>query len=92
VIEIDSLKDIVSIEHIGKSGGYDGHSLRAFSYFGELMPDIKEAPEGEECYHFIAEGENYYVHETEIVDYCGTTMTGKELYELLTNSRISGTI
>lgn len=66
--------------------GYDGHSLRAFSYFGELMPDIKEAPEGEMCYHFIAEDENYYAHETEIVDYCGTKMTGKELYELLTNS------
>ena len=30
----------VSIKQVGSTDGYDGHSLRAFAYFGESMPDI----------------------------------------------------
>ena len=30
----------VSISRVGKTDGYDGHCLRAFSYFGDQMPDI----------------------------------------------------
>ena len=29
-----------SIEKVGRTDGYDGHCLRAYSYFGEYMPDI----------------------------------------------------
>jgi len=29
-----------SIKKIGKTRGYDGHSLRAFTYYPEHMPDI----------------------------------------------------
>src|SRR5690606_19651736 len=30
--------------------GFDGHSLRAQSYFSEQMPDIELAPEGARCF------------------------------------------
>jgi len=30
----------ISIEHVGKTEGYDGHCLRAYSYFTDQMPDI----------------------------------------------------
>ena len=30
----------VSITKVGKTDGYDGHCLRAYSYFGTQMPDI----------------------------------------------------
>lgn len=31
---------VVSISKAGRTDGYDGHSLRAYSYFSEHMPDI----------------------------------------------------
>ena len=33
-------QDEVSIEYIGNTDSYDGHCLRAYSYWKELMPDI----------------------------------------------------
>ena len=33
-------QDEVSIEYIGNTDHYDGHCLRAYSYWKELMPDI----------------------------------------------------
>ena len=33
-------QDEVSIEYIGNTDGFDGHCLRAYSYWKELMPDI----------------------------------------------------
>lgn len=41
MVEIDSSKDSVQIEFLGKFSSYDGHCLRAFSYFADEMPDIK---------------------------------------------------
>lgn len=35
-------QDEVSIEYIGNTDGYDGHCLRAYAYFSELMPDISK--------------------------------------------------
>ena len=35
----------IKIEQVGKTDGYDGHSLRAFSYFDEQMPDIVDTVE-----------------------------------------------
>jgi hypothetical protein len=44
--------------------GYDGHSLRAFAYFGILMPDIRQANNRrvfkvtqDEVEHFLIEGD-----------------------------------
>lgn len=30
----------ISIKQIGKTDGYDGHCLRAYYYFKDMMPDI----------------------------------------------------
>lgn len=38
-------KKIQSVKKVGSSTGYDGHSLRAYAYFGEQMPDIEDTVE-----------------------------------------------
>jgi hypothetical protein len=42
--------DTVSIKKGRSFGSYDGHCLRAYSYFGEKMPDIKTVPESTSCF------------------------------------------
>ena len=64
---------------------FDGHCLRAYSYFGEDMPDIEMAPEGAECYTANVGGTDIFFHSEEDVEYLGKQMKGKELYELLTS-------
>lgn len=68
--------------------GYDGHSLRAFTYFGNKMPDIEVAKENVICYRAIINNKDVYFHEEEEIEYLGKLIKGKELYELLTNTRI----
>ncbi len=65
--------------------GFDGHCLRALSYFGERMPDIYEAKPTEVCYKANVGGTDVYFAADEDIEYLGRTMKGKELYELLTN-------
>jgi DNA polymerase-1 len=42
--------------------GYDGHSLRAFAYFREAMPDIRQS-EGRRAFKVIQNGETCYFLE-----------------------------
>ena len=35
--------DAVTIEKLPNASGYDGHCLRAYSYFKQHMPDITDA-------------------------------------------------
>jgi DNA polymerase-1 len=42
--------------------GYDGHSLRAFAYFRESMPDIRQT-EGRRAFKVIQNGETCYLLE-----------------------------
>ena len=65
--------------------GYDGHCLRAYSYWGDKMPDISMAKEGEECYTAKVGSTNICFHADELVEYLGKQYKGKELYDLLTN-------
>ena len=37
--------DSFTIKEVGKTDGFDGHSLRAYSYFGDEMPDIENTVE-----------------------------------------------
>lgn len=39
-LEIPSGATIRSVKHVGNTDGYDGHSLRAYAYFTDRMPDI----------------------------------------------------
>lgn len=64
--------------------GYDGHCLRAYSYWGDKMPDISMAKKGEECYKVKAGSSTICFHAEEIVEYLGKQYKGKELYKLLT--------
>lgn len=69
--------------------GYDGHSLRAHSYFPEKMPDIETAPEGARCFEAQIGEKTVWFHEHETVTYLGQEMTGLELWERLANVRIA---
>ena len=63
--------------------GFDGHSLRAQTYFRQHMPDIERAPEGARCFKVETPEQAFYFHEHEQVTYMGKTMTGAELVKLL---------
>ena len=63
--------------------GFDGHSLRAHSYFSENMPDIERAPEGAKCYKALVGDREIYFHEFEIIEYMGEQMTGADLVRRL---------
>lgn len=65
---------------------YDGHCLRAYSYFGDRMPDIEIAPENATCYSAKVGASNIYFHSHEDVEYLGKVMKGAELYALLTST------
>lgn len=66
---------------------FDGHSLRAYSYFSERMPDIEQAPDGARCFEAQIGDTRIWFHEYEVVAYLGQEMTGAELWERLANVR-----
>ena len=68
--------------------GYDGHCLRAYSYWGDKMPDISMAEEGEDCYSAKVGSTNIYFHADETIEYLGKQYKGKELYDLLINQKL----
>ena len=63
--------------------GFDGHCLRAYSYFSENMPDIERAPDGAKCYKALIGDREVYFHEFEIIEYMGERMTGADLVRRL---------
>ena len=65
--------------------GFDGHCLRAQSYFAEEMPDIERALEGARCYEATINGKQVFFHEHETITYLGQIMTGGELWDRLSN-------
>ena len=69
--------------------GYDSHCLNTFTYWPELMPDIQQAEETDECYECIDEEtkEVFYIRGTDRVTFRGTEYTGESLYTLLISKR-----
>ena len=69
--------------------GYDSHCLNTFTYWPELMPDIQQAEETDECYECTSKDgkETIYFKGTDIVTYKGTSYRGTELFALLTSER-----
>ncbi|MCZ2128571.1 MAG: hypothetical protein LC099_12505 [Anaerolineales bacterium] len=67
--------------------GYDSHCLNTFTYWPELMPDIKQAEESDECFECTSKDgkEIIYFKGTDIVTYKGTSYRGTELFALLTS-------
>lgn len=58
------------------SDGFDGHSLRAYSYWGDQMPDIQQATD-EKCY--MVDGVSF--KESDTINYQDRIYTGKDFYE-----------
>lgn len=72
-LDFDSLEDKISgltTKDPNKlkvyTDGYDGHSLRAFSYFREQMPDILQS-EGRRVFKIEQNGETTYLFEGDLV-------------------------
>lgn len=82
MLEISS-SDVVTITKLADAPSFDGHSLRAQAYFGELMPDIERAPIGAKCYRAMLGTKEIYFHEHETIMYMGKKVTGAELFQLL---------
>lgn len=59
------------------SDGFDGHSLRAHSYWGDQMPSIQQATT-ERC--FMVDGVSFT--ESDTIKYNGKSYTGLEFYNL----------
>jgi DNA polymerase-1 len=55
---------------------YDGHCLRAFSYWPELFPEVRQVTNERT---FEVDGQRFT--ETDTIDYEGKTYTGLEFYE-----------
>ncbi len=72
-----------------KLPGFDGHSLRAYSYFSERMLDIEQAPDGARCFEAQIGDTRIWFHEYEMVTYLDREMTGAELWERLSNVRVT---
>lgn len=66
--------------------GYDGHSLRAYYFFKEHMPDIELAEENEPCYTAKIKDETITWKASDKIVYNNVTYTGDEFYELVVNT------
>lgn len=93
--DFNSLEDYISAlttKDPNKLGVYidkfDGHCLRAAYYFADQCPDIEKAPKNAICYKAKVGGTDIYFHSDEDIEYLGTPMKGRDLYELLAGQRV----
>jgi len=70
--------------------GYDGHCLRAYAYFKEKMPDIRQLDPDTETKCYSAKVGDTYICFTadDTIKYLGLTYTGTEFHELFTNNKL----
>jgi len=70
--------------------GYDGHCLRAYAYFKEKMPDIRQLDPNTETKCYSAKVGDTYICFTadDTINYLGLTYTGTEFHELFTNNKL----
>lgn len=68
--------------------GYDSHSLRAYAYFKEQMPDIELAAEGERCYTANVGGTEILFKGSDKISHEGKIYSGDEFYEICANRRL----
>ena len=76
MLEIKS-SDELNIVQVENTQGYDGHSLRAYYYWGEQMPDIQQAKDDELCIKLNGE----YLKSDDVIHYKGKSYTVKGFYE-----------
>ena len=70
--------------------GYDGHCLRAYAYFKDQMPDIRQIPENSALKTYCANvnGTDICFTSGDTIKYKNSAYTGEEFYELFTNNRL----
>ena len=67
---------------------YDGHSLRAYSYFKKHMPDIELAQENEKCYSAKVGSSDICWKASDIINYQGKKYSGEEFYAMVTSKGV----
>ena len=68
--------------------GYDGHCLRAYSYFKEDMPDIELALDNDKCYSAKVGSSDIMWKSSDTIKYEGNTYTGDEFYAMVTSQKL----
>lgn len=68
--------------------GYDGHALRAYSYFKDQMPDIYIAEETTRCFQVKVGTTDICFTENDVINYQGVKYKGLEFYEKITNKEL----
>ena len=69
--------------------GFDGHSLRAFYYFRDQMPDIQKAEEGDKCFKIEINKQVLYCKSGDfVIDSNNTKIPVEEYYEKITGNRL----
>jgi DNA polymerase-1 len=70
--------------------GLDGHCFRAFYYFRDQMPEIRQIPENANslCYKANVGGADIWFTADDKITYQGNIYTGAELYAAFTNNRL----
>ena len=67
--------------------GYDGHCLRAYSYFKNKMPDIETAEQEEKCIKITSDGKDIYINELDKVVINGISCSGSEYIRRVLNAK-----
>lgn len=65
--------------------GFDGHSLRAYYYWKDKMPDIRQATSTDTCYSVEIDNQIIYFKGCDTIRYQDKDYTGDEFYELVAN-------
>ena len=69
--------------------GYDGHALRAFAYYKEQMPDIRQATEEDKCFKIKINDQYLHCKSGDfIIDSNNIKITVEEYYEKITGNRL----
>lgn len=67
--------------------GFDGHCLRAYSYFKNKMPDIETAEPEEKCIKVTIDGKDIYIKESDTVVINGISCSGSEYIRRVLNAK-----
>lgn len=65
---------------------FDGHCLRAASYFADRMPDIYQVPKETRCFKAKVGSSDIYFSASDVIEYKGKKYSGSEFYEFITNN------
>ncbi len=68
--------------------GYDGHSLRAYYYFKNEIPDIELAEKEDICYKAKVGSTYVYFKSSDTIEFNQQIYTGKNFYDLVSNKEL----